>query len=360
MVVLTIVGVAIILVIFHDFVWTTFSASSNGFITTWSTAGVLKLAGLLYKTLPLARKHLHSFAEFTIVWILCIWYIGTWLGWTLIFYSSIPIIETSTASDLDGVAPTGFGQVVYYTGMMFFTLGLGDYAAASEGHIIWRILSDVCAAEGILLSIITVTYLLATVNAATTTSIFANMLVCLGGSPTNILVNAWSPRTKSFGNLEDTLITLRDSIAQERQNHILYPVLFTYSFAAREYTYDSAPPRIAALDELLTILLYAVDPAVAPSRFVLTTVRTSLSAYLQTLEAAHIHAREEAPPVPSLDKLRQIGIPLIVTDESWELIVGELSDRRKWLRGMLNNAGQDWLQVTRTPWLESHQDFPVV
>ncbi|TPX70039.1 hypothetical protein SpCBS45565_g02041 [Spizellomyces sp. 'palustris'] len=353
---LSILGAIIVLLVFHDFLWTTFSASSNGFITRWSTRVIGKFASLLYETFPWTRNHFHAFAEITIGAILLTWYIGTWAGWALIF-SNIPIVQASKQSDVSHVGERITpADVIYYTGTAFFTLGLGDYTV-DPGETFWRIMSNVCAAEGILLSIITVTYLLAAVEAAATTCTFANILVCMGGSPTHILVNAWNPRTKSFGSLESALLDVSDDLGIERQNYILYPVLFTYSFSTGKPAYDSSPPRIAALDDLLTILLHAVDPAYTPSRYILQTTRMALTAYLDTLSSARINSAETAPPPPDLTWLREKGLPVIINDDMWKRICEreDIQKRRCFLLGLVVRCGHNWDDVVSITWPEKSE-----
>ena len=108
-----------------------------------------------------------------------------------------------------------------------------------------------------------------------------------------------------------------------------YPVL--HFFVERERR-TSIEPAVVALDEALLLLEVAVSPDVGVDRAVIGDVRWAVAAYLDTLEDEHLKAADEVPPLPSLEPLRDAGIPLVRSGYSDTLTAQE---RRRRLLGAL-------------------------
>ncbi len=67
---------------------------------------------------------------------------------------------------------------------------------------------------------------------------------------------------------------------------------------------------VAALDEALTIISQAVDPAVRPHPGATTAARNAIEQLLAVVESTFHEPAGEVPPPPDLSGLREAGIPV--------------------------------------------------
>lgn len=96
----------------------------------------------------------------------------------------------------------------------------------------------------------------------------------LGGTGDSILTNAWNG--KDFGNLDQHLINLTPLIIGLSEQYSAYPVLHYFYTTERS---RSLPLSLAALDEAMTILQYAVLPENRPDPVSFNTARRACSAF---------------------------------------------------------------------------------
>ena len=143
------------------------------------------------------------------------------------------------------------------------------------------------------------------------------------------------------------LQSLTSLLALLGENHLTYPVLHYFHGAHR---IRATAASVAALDEALTILECGLQQGCSLDLPSLGAARESITSYLDTLKPALILPAKAAPPPPSLDNLRGMGVP-VVGDELFARAIALLSERRQLLLSMVINEGWDWSAVwpeTRT------------
>ncbi len=319
------VGVAILVVVWFDVLWTTLSPSGGGGPLVaplnqrlWRVAlavghgrhGFLQRAGLAVALSGVA------------VWILLIW-----LGWTLVFLGDeLAVLVTRT------LAPASLGGRVYFVGYTLTTLGNGDFQPSG---LLWQVLTVATAFNGMAVVTLSVTYFVPVVSAVIQRRQTAVHLFGLGQTPEEIVVGAWQ---SSWQSLEGHLDSLTPQLSLLGQRHLAYPVLHYFHDADRG---ASLPIAVAVLDDALTLLLSGVSEDARPDTLTLRTARSGVSALLDALRAAFISPSDQPPAPPSLEALRRVGIPT-VDDHTFHAALSELTLRRRTLRGFVENDGWSW------------------
>ncbi|CAM0142708.1 unnamed protein product [Umbelopsis sp. WA50703] len=165
----------------------------------------------------------------------------------------------------------------------------------------------------------------------------------LGGTPVVMLLNSWNGTDlKALNTRIDNLL---QSLCGQAQAHICYPSLFNYDVSG------SGACRIAALDEMLTLLLCACPLDIRPDYLAIIGARNSITYYLETLQTVHIFDSKHVPPPIDLEPLRQAGIP-VVPQQVYEMEINkskEIIERRAGLLALVKAGGHGWEQVLVMP-----------
>ena len=268
------------------------------------------------------------------VTLLC-WVATLWSGWFLIF-SAAPEAVVEAGSD----TPAGGWARLYYAGDTIFTLGSGDLRP--DGAF-WRVLSTVAVLVGLSLVTLGLTYLVPVVQAVSGKRKTAAVISALGGTPELLLERAWTGQ--DYSGLDAHLVPLTVDLAGVRQSYFAYPTLhYFHSLDA----HDAFAPRLAALDEALTILASAVPPALAPRATAIEPARHIIRSLLEMLDGAFIDAADDAPPLLELAELAERGLTFIDLADVAEALEGH-SLRRRLLRGFVEHDGWAWPQAV---WME--------
>lgn len=257
-----------------------------------------------------------------------VWVLWLWLGWALVFAASGAIEHTRTS------APAGVGDLVYFTGMTIFTLGTGDFVAATSG---WRIVTAAASFSGLFLVTLTITYLISVVAAVVARRAMAIQVRALGESSSRIVVNGWDAGrfTPMF---QQQLIGLTSVVATSAEQHLAYPVL--HYFRAREEGL-AAPRAIADLDEALLLLVDGVADGHRPDPAAVRPLRFALERYLSTASGTSWSPEVPTPPGPRTDALARAGIPLVPAAEFARAVERD-AERRTTLHRLVVGAGWDW------------------
>ena len=101
------------------------------------------------------------------------------------------------------------------------------------------------------------------------------------------------------------------------------------------------PLSIAALDEALSLLQYAVPLATRPDSAALLPVRRSCAAFLSTLKSDYIKPSKNEPPLLPLKLLTNKGIPTL-KDCDYIKAMKQINQRRKLLLALVENDGWSW------------------
>ena len=267
------------------------------------------------------------------------WAVLLWLGWTLIFSSSLPAVVESPAG-----TPGDVWARLYFTGYTLITLGLGDYKPQGAA---WQILTVVASASGFFLATLAITYLLSVISAVVQDRGTALYISSLGKSPHDILRRSWNGEDCS--DLTEHLTSLMEMIGTSSQQHLAYPIVHYFHSTSRS---TSSSLQIASLDQALGYLEHGLSGCRDEARK-MCPLQDTISEYLETLEVAFINAAEDAPEVPSAQPLREHGLQT-VDEVSFQDALGRFTDRRKLLLALVEKDGWTWDDV----WKERSGDAP--
>ncbi len=260
---------------------------------------------------------------------LIIWTLLLWLGWALIFCSEPGAVVAAGTGE-----PAGVWQRIYFTGYNLFTLGMGDFIPRGP---IFEILTDVCCASGFLLFGAAIAYLVPVISAATYKRQTGAYIWTLGATPAGIIIQSWDK--DNCASIQPHLLVLIPMLLGLSETHLTYPVLHFFRSTRRP---AAAGVNVAVLDEALTLMEYGLRAEHRPSAASLIPIRAAINQYILTLRPILGFAPEEgAPPPPSLDALRQAGIP-VVEDGLFEKALSEQVERRTLLRKLARVEGWTW------------------
>ena len=327
-IVIGLLGIALVVFVVLDVLWTTLRLTGGGWMTAWLTSRLWRLS------LRITRSHARlSFAGFVIVQLTVGLWIGlVWVGWTLVLQIDPQAVVTSAG------VPVGVWERAYFAAARLITLSADGYR---PGNALWQMVTTIAAASGFILVSLVITYLLPIVTAELERRRIAVYITALGRTPQEILLHAWNG--KDFGRLADHLVALTLPLMEVGQGHLAYPILHVVHSRTRE---TALAPSVAVLDEAIT-LLAAVAPELRPDKVALYPLRQGIAEFLTTLSEAHLEPESRAPEGPRLDELRKAGIAT-VTDEEFRRIVGSLDDRRRLLLGLVEQEGWRWEDVERS------------
>jgi hypothetical protein len=323
---LGLLGSAILLYGLIDLLWTCFlegGAPLTTHVCSWLAGGVLRVQRGRCSRRLVAAGGLIAVVVAVVIWALLIW-----AGWVIVFTAgSRSLVFTGDGKPADLVAR------IYFVGSTIFTLGPGDYRP--EGHL-WQLVTAVMAGSGFLLIGLALAYIVPVVSAATQKRQLAVNIWALGKDPSDIIIRAWNGADSSA--LAPHLVSLVPMLALLGENHLTYPVLHFFHSSKRS---ASVAPSVAALDEALSILECGLQKGCSLDLPSLGAAREAITEYLNTLKPALIFPDKQTPPVPSLQSLRDMGIP-VVDDDLFEASLAALAARRRMLLALVRNEGWTW------------------
>jgi hypothetical protein len=331
-------GIALIGYAVLDLLWTTF-LEGGAPLTTHACARVAR--GMLRLQRRCAARRVISLTGLvSVVVTVGTWTTLLWAGWAFLFSASpTSLLDASTGR------PAGAWEKIYFTGYTLFTLGLGDYKP--NGHF-WQLATSIAAGSGFLLFGLALAYVVPVISAATQKRQLAVYITSLGRTPDEIILRAWNGQDTRA--LAPHLQSLTALLALLGENHLTYPILHYFHGAQR---IRASAASVAALDEALTILECGLQQGCSLDLPSLGAARESITSYLDTLRPALVVPSRGAPPPPSLDNLRGMGVP-VVGDELFARAMALMSERRQLLLSMVANEGWDWSAV----WPESAPAAP--
>lgn len=258
------------------------------------------------------------------------WLLLSWAGWSLVFLSEPDALaRVQPGREMDAM------QVVYFAGNTFFTLGPGEILPRGA---FWQVATALAAGSGMLFITLSTTYLLRFLGAVVDERGLANQVLDVAEDPVGLVLATWDG--EGFDHLDALLESVSPAMARVSQQYHVFPLL---------HHYHSTDPRSASgravvvLDEALTLVSLGVAPHARPRRLSIRTLRSAVSRYLGTLPGAHIRPAPEAPPAPSLRRLREAGVPT-VDDAVFHEALRDLDGRRRWLRALVARDGWEWPQ----------------
>jgi len=323
------IGVALIAIATVDAIWTTLSTKDAGPISGW-VAGHLWFG--LRRAHGASRSHRLLSAGGTIIVLatLLTWLFFFWAGWTLVFASSHEAIV-----DLQTREPVDFVGRIYFAGYAMTTLGTGDVVPVGG----WRIVTILCAASGLVIITLAITYFGPLLGAVTAGRQVATYIASMGTTPQQLIIKAW--HEGDLRGLDSYLANLAEMLNSHTQRHHAYPVVHYFHTSDPE---SAVPLRLAVLDEAITLMRVAVTPEARPHPMSLHVLESATTAYLNILSAVYIDRAEDAPPLPDLAPLREAGIPLL-PEEQIQAAFESRAARRQLLLGLVEHDGWSWADV---------------
>ena len=332
-VLLLILGLVLLGIVTSDVLVTTLTVRGGGFLTNRFSSWLWHSATKAHRFYTNHRL-LVAIGLVLILGMVVIWYFLTWVSWSLIFCSFQNAVVN--ASDKE---PASIWGRIYFTAYTLTTLGRGDYQPQTTS---WHLLTGLAAANGFFLVTLSIAYLFPIISALTQKRILARYISSLGGTADDILAKAWNG--KDFGNLDQHLISLAPMIVGLGEKHLAYPVL--HYFHSRERS-RCLTLSIAAFDEALTVLQYAIPANYQPDPASLIPARRACAAFLQTLKSAYLEPSDREPPLTPLELIRNQGIPT-VSDCQFLQATSHINRRRRLLLSLVTSDGWSWDAVAST------------
>jgi hypothetical protein len=333
-IVLATLGTAVLLLVLVDALRTTLSIAEwpgpltrllnrtvwHGFraITSRTDSPLLRSAGALLSAL-----------------LVVVWLVLLWLGWTLV-YAAVPesVVNAETGE------AASFLAKAHFAASTLATAGHGDFVPIVDG---WRVLAGLTTISGIALITLLIAYLVPVTSAAVDRVHFAELLHSLGSTAEEIAVDHWDG--EGFSPFHARTTILIDGITRLQAEHLAYPVLHAFH---RSDPSRALAPRVAALDEALTLMAEGVAPPHRLPEREVEPVRNAIDRLLETVVTdLFARLRDEVPPSPELDGLRDAGIPT-VDDDAFQRRVAALADRRRKLLSYVLDDRWAWDDVHGT------------
>lgn len=284
-------------------------------ITSRSQSRLLRAAGPL--------------VTFTVVaaWVLC-----TWFGWALVF-SATP----GAVVHADSGEAASFASAFYFSATTIITTGVGDFVPSTD---LWRVVAGLVSVSGLGLVTLGITYLIPVTTVAVDRMAFAQRLSTLGATPDDILARHWDG--SSFELLVSRIEPLAEGLVRLRSENLAYPVLHFFHGADPE---RALAPRVAALDEALTVMEHGVEPDARLPRRVILPLREAVDALLHTVVSqTFARPHSDVPPPPSLERVAAHGIPTR-SQEEFEASLWDIKDRRARLLSYVRDDSWSWREV---------------
>ncbi|WP_439882947.1 ion channel [Pontibacter sp. MBLB2868] len=325
-----ILGVITVALVSYDLIFTTFAPRGSGFITDTVTTSVWKLFSLFCKVTG-SRVLLNGAGIIIVCTMLILWVLLLWTGNILIFMSDKNAIVNSTTN-----IPADLNERIYYTGYILSTMGNGDFKAGTDG---WRIFSALISFSGLILITIAISYMVPVLSAITGRRALSIRIAAIGDSPQQMLLNNWDG--KSFERLNDQLSGMAQSIAEQGQLHLAYPVLHYFHQTEKRV---ALLPNLAALDEAITLLLLYIPEDCHPKQQQIIPLRKAISTFLESLTSIFLKPDNTDVPAIDISEIRRKGIPL---KQPTIKELEQLDLRRKTLKAMVDNDGWSWNEVDK-------------
>ena len=302
-----------------------------------------RIAYRMYPRDDRAREGLLSvFAPSFLVTLLLVWLVILVLGWGLVFYGLH-----------DELRPAGltFGDCVYFAGASFLTIGYGDITPVFAGA---RMLSIVCAASGLGVVAVVISFLFAIFGAFQRRETFVVTIGARAGVPPSgvglLAVHAYA------GLRYDLAGVFREGqhwTADVMESHLAYPIL---AYFRSSHDYESWVGTLGALLDAASLVVSTLEPQGLSNSQTLGQARVmyELGRHL-TYDFAHYFDLEHDESTPgiersefqdALERLRAEGYQLVDESAAW----AKFSELRSAYASALNAMAR-WLEIPPVQWV---------
>ena len=212
-----------------------------------------RLAFSLYKNDDEKRENfLGTYAPFYLVVLLTAWVAALVLGWGLVFYG---LREGLRPPDLH------FGDTVYYAGASLLTIGYGDIVAQTTAT---RVLSLVCAASGLAVVAVVISFLFAIFGAFQTREQFVVTVGARAGiPPSGVGLLEVLSMTSLHSDLADVFHSGQSWAAQVMETHLAYPILLYFRSS---HDYQSWVGTLGTLMDAAALVISTIEAGAVSER----------------------------------------------------------------------------------------------
>lgn len=316
-----------------DIVWTTLGTHGGGPVSRHVTSGLWRMALALHR-----RRSNHralSFAgSIVLAFTVVTWILLMWSGWVLV-YSSDP----ASLADAHSRVPADLTARIYFVAYTVSSMGNGDFQPNGPG---WQLVTAIAALSGLASLTLSITFLIAVLGAVVQKRALGAYISDMGGTPRAMLERSWTGEAFEPA-LEHHLVQVMTVLHLYSEQHLAYPVLHYFH---SEQKRTAATVRIAALAELVLLLAEGVVPAQRLPRMVTDPLRDALRGFAGIIREEFVVSGEGLPPAPSLEPLRELGIPTVDEDTFRESVAREAKLRR-FLAGLLRADGWAWEELEK-------------
>ncbi|HEX8904403.1 MAG TPA: potassium channel family protein [Longimicrobiaceae bacterium] len=314
------------MVVIVDALWTTLWVDGHAGPVTGHFTSLIR--GVMWRVSGRSHRILSLTGPIVLITTVLTWALLLWGGWVAMFSAS----HTAVVDSQSG-APATLVDRIYFAAYSLFTMGNGDYRPAGG---FWKVATGVASMTGLFFFTLSVTYLLAVIEAVVVKRSFAGQVTALGKCAEEFVIRSWDGR--GFPAVDLLVMSLAEQLNLVTEQHHAYPLLHYYHESQRN---GSVPVGLAVFDDVLTLFLDGIPPEHRPAPGPLLTARGSVDAFLDTLDEAYIDASDEPPPLPDLNRLRQAGIP-VTSVEALRESAASRDKYRRLLMGFLEDERRPW------------------
>jgi ABC-type thiamin/hydroxymethylpyrimidine transport system permease subunit len=321
-VLLIIVGIILIGLVVIDFIWTTLWVQGGaGPITSKLTSGIWTITRKVSRN----NKTVLSLAgPMLLVITVMSWILLFLAGWFCLIATDPVILSNSQHSGTATIIDR-----IYYVGYTFFTLGSGNWTPSSDT---WKVVEIIITASGMISITFAVTYLINVVSAVSSKRSFAQDVLSIGQTGTEILLTAWNG--KDLHHLDKPLSLISSNLSTLSTQYNAYPILHYYF---NKDSSKSASLAIAALDDALQVIEHHLPKETLPNPVIVKQARSSILTFLDTLDLVSISDKSEEAPAPVLTELSEKGLPVQQAQGK-----EQPSDHRKKLLSLVHLNARKW------------------
>jgi uncharacterized membrane protein YidH (DUF202 family) len=320
-------GLAGVMVVVLDVVWTAAAAGSGAGPVSGRIAARLWRLALAIGRRPDGPRHrvLTVAGIAVVVFVVVLWAASAWAAWLLVFSATEGAVVDAASGE-----PATLVERAQFTGATFFTLGSTELEAGSGA---WQFGAIAITATGVVFVTLAISYFVPVASALAERRQLGAYISSLGDTPEQFVRRGWT--NGSFRGLEEHLVALTPLVHALAERHLTYPVL-QYFHSGRERT--STALSLVVLDEAVTLLSCGVAAEARPDPVTVAPLARAIDWYLDTVQGDFVSGASEPLPPADLGLLREAGIPTVADHEYHGALEGQ-GVRRCRLARMLVDDG---------------------
>ena len=295
----------------------------GGFLTNIISRGfwrtLLRLSGRNPKSPILDHSGYLLLVIIVAVWVLCLW-----SSFFLLLLSDPGSVINSTTHVFAGA-----WEKLYYSGFNLSTAGIGDFVASNN---LWRIVTDLYSATGLIFITLSITYFVPVLSAVITQRQLGLGIGSLGDTPVDMLLNGYNG--KNFKLFVKEVTKFSDILFKHSQNHRAYPVIH-YFHNTKEH--NAVILQIAKLYDAVLIFESTVKEELQPPSIRLAQIKKAIGNYTEVAaDVDHLRLRDEEQPeffVQSLENrpfTKNLEIKLTSESAHQRLVLNKLVQKGGW------------------------------